>query len=499
MKLSRWALPAAAILALGACGAFGKAMTAHTDVVATAAGKELKVEEAAALLASNPSIEANENVVRALANLWTDYALLATAAAEDTSLAMINMDDLIAPELEERQIRQYLDQAVHVDTVFTDQQLEQRWGTESGPEVRARHILIRADADATPAQRDSARQKAEALRQRAVAGEDFAKLARENSADGSAAEGGDLGFFGRGRMVPAFEQAAFALQPGQISPVVETPFGYHVIKLEERRTRPFPTEQRAQFRAYLVGRARQEAVQHLVDSLQTAAELKVVPTGVKTFKEMAQHPDAQPRGRAANRALAEYKGGEFTAGEMYEMLQGVPPEALQQVLMAPDSAVEGILKQQATREVIAAEAHRHNITVSPAAADSVRTQMRASIHQLLAITGLNSRRIPKGSGANAAIEEQVRELIQGVVSGQRQLPPLQRLGGALRKSFSDAEINTAAFGRVVERVQAIRATQPAQPAPPAGMPQQPGQPVPQPQQGPPQPATPQGTAPTTPQ
>lgn len=79
-----------------------------------------------------------------------------------------------------------------------------------------------------------AREKAEDIMKRAKAGEDFATLAKDNSTDGSKDEGGDLGWFGRGRMVKPFEDAAFALQPGQISDVVESQFGYHVIKVEER-------------------------------------------------------------------------------------------------------------------------------------------------------------------------------------------------------------------------------------------------------------------------
>jgi peptidyl-prolyl cis-trans isomerase C len=102
--------------------------------------------------------------------------------------------------------------------------------------VRARHILVAVKPDATPEQKEAAKKKAEELLAKAKAGEDFAKLAQENSDDpGSKAKGGDLGFFTQGSMVGKFEQAAFALKPGELSGVVETEFGYHIIKQEERK------------------------------------------------------------------------------------------------------------------------------------------------------------------------------------------------------------------------------------------------------------------------
>ena len=103
-------------------------------------------------------------------------------------------------------------------------------------QVRARHILVKVASDAGEPAKAAARKKAEDLLAKVRAGGDFAALARKNSDDpGSAAQGGDLGLFGRGTMTPAFESAAFALEAGKVSDVVETPFGFHVIKVEEHR------------------------------------------------------------------------------------------------------------------------------------------------------------------------------------------------------------------------------------------------------------------------
>jgi peptidyl-prolyl cis-trans isomerase C len=100
-------------------------------------------------------------------------------------------------------------------------------------QVRARHILFTVEQDAPEDEVAAARVKADAARERAIAGEDFASLATELSEGPSAPRGGDLGLFDRSRMVEPFASAAFDLEPGEISPVVRTRFGFHVIKCEE--------------------------------------------------------------------------------------------------------------------------------------------------------------------------------------------------------------------------------------------------------------------------
>jgi len=99
-------------------------------------------------------------------------------------------------------------------------------------EVKASHILVKLEKDKNEAE---AKKKIEEVLKEAKAGKDFAELAKKHSEGPSAPKGGDLGFFGKGRMVPEFEKAAFAMKKGEISDVVKTKFGFHVIKLVDRK------------------------------------------------------------------------------------------------------------------------------------------------------------------------------------------------------------------------------------------------------------------------
>ena len=158
---------------------------------------------------------------------------------------------------------------------FYDQHPDQFAETEA---VRASHILIEAAPDGVPAERDAARARAEAVRSEALAARaDFGALAREHSDDrATAAAGGELGFVVRGQTVPPFEEALFALQPGEIGPVTESQFGFHVIRADGRRdARVVPFEEAGDgIRRMLVAQARQALAAELVARLRAAGEIE---------------------------------------------------------------------------------------------------------------------------------------------------------------------------------------------------------------------------------
>lgn len=135
----------------------------------------------------------------------------------------------------------------------------------------AKHILIAVNATDDEAAKATKKEKAESVRKELVAGADFAKTARENSDCPSKQKGGDLGTFARGQMVKPFEDAAFSQEINAIGPVVETQFGYHIIKVTERKEAG--TASREDVTEVLKGQKRQKVLRAYVDDLKAKATI----------------------------------------------------------------------------------------------------------------------------------------------------------------------------------------------------------------------------------
>lgn len=188
----------------------------------------------------------------------------------------------------------------NADKLVSDAEVDQYFKdhTSDFDEVRVRHILISTQPkeqaedeeevkDKKPAEKpntlskEEARKKAQALLERVRKGEDFAKLAKENSDDpGSKDKGGEYDFFGHGKMVPEFEKAAFALKPGEISDLVETQYGFHIIKLEERRTAAAPDGDQ-KVRQQIVDKLKQDKLEARINEIAATSSV-VVPEDFDT-------------------------------------------------------------------------------------------------------------------------------------------------------------------------------------------------------------------------
>jgi peptidyl-prolyl cis-trans isomerase C len=161
-------------------------------------------------------------------------------------------------------IRELIDEKIASKIAITEAQTKAYY--DDNPEmfkqpeqVKASHILIKVESGAAEAQKTEARKKIESVQQKVKSGDDFAQLAKEYSEGPSKTRGGDLGYFRRGQMVKPFADAAFAMQKNEVSDIVETRFGYHLIKVYDKK--PAQTLAYADVKERLTQRIKQEEIE----------------------------------------------------------------------------------------------------------------------------------------------------------------------------------------------------------------------------------------------
>ncbi len=467
MKTSRTSTPRNASVSRGprfASALFGLLLVVGCDnaqsnegLVARAGDQEFTVDQAVQLLVDQENLPNQTQVVHALADLWVDYTLLARAVARDSTLGDLNVEPLIRRQLEQQVIAQHMDSVLQVDTAITESELREAYEREA-PDGRlhARHILLGFPDQATQAQRDSVRQEIESIRQRVVGGESFEALARQYSQDpGSASQGGDLGTFGRGDMVRPFEDAAFALQPGEISDVVETPFGLHIIRLESKEVPGFDSMRDA-FRQQVQGKRFMSAESTYVASVEEAAQPKVSESAYEVLKELAKDPGAQLSGRAADRPLVSFAGGAFTVGEYQLFIQSQQPQLRSRIESATDEQLQDFLNGMAQRELMVEEARKAGLEPDRQRVDSLVTETRKQI--LLAADEIGLRDLDRAPGEELApaIGRAVHQSLTDILTGAKNVVPLGPIAFQLRSRVSTG-IYDAGVGQVVIRIGQERA------------------------------------------
>jgi peptidyl-prolyl cis-trans isomerase C len=195
-----------------------------------------------------------EVFTRRLADAGFDEAGFTEYTRRELAAQQVFADLVRVAEPDEQQVRAFFE--------------EHRAEMSRPEQIQARHILIKVPQGADAATVEAARLRLEEMRVKVIQGEDFASVARTGSEDATANVGGDLGYFPRGRMMPAFDAAAFALAPGEVSAPVRTPLGWHLIYLQNHQEAADVSEVQGleMVRAYL---ARQQNAQARLQVLAT--------------------------------------------------------------------------------------------------------------------------------------------------------------------------------------------------------------------------------------
>ena len=452
---NRWLRPAAAVLLLALSGCSEPQDDA--DVVARVDDHTLTVDQVVELLVDEESLAADVGVISQLASYWIDYILLAEAIDADTTFADLDLSPLVEAQLWRTMVSQLRDSVMQVDTFISNRELEQLYAEdETQVEVRARHIMLGYPVQATAEQRDSVRAALAGVRQRIAGGASFETLAQQISQDPASARlGGDLGYFRRGDMVAPFENAAFALEPGEVSDVVETPMGLHLIRVDDRRTPGFE-QIAAELRASVQARRVVEAESTFVAALETRVAPDVAEGAVEATHEMARNPQAGLSRRAAGRALVSWTGGEVTAGEVQTILRSEPPQLRNQLLASDAPQVELFLMDLARRELLSREAETAGLRPSEAAIDSLVADAAGQLRNAARSLGFFDIDQAPGEPRGQAIERAVEEALTDNLNGATQFVPLGLVSFQLRDEASYALLDPG-IGDAIVRIAQVRA------------------------------------------
>jgi parvulin-like peptidyl-prolyl isomerase len=333
-----------ATLALSACSGLKDALTAHVDTVARAGEQELTVQQLSKMMA-DAKAPARKDVALAITNIWVNYQLLGEAAAHGDSMAdQKDIDEGMWAQVAQIKLKKLAAALQKASPAIDPASYEKHYN--DGDMLAARHILIAAKkGTAKPAEMEAAKKQAESIAKQANAG-NFAALAKKYSADpGSKDNGGDLGVFQKGQMVPEFQAGLLALKPGEISGPVQSDFGYHIIMRETW------ADAKEKFSKAYVGLAQQSAESTYSTNLEKGAKITLKPDAAKTVRAVAADLDTY---RNDNTAVASANGVDMTAAKVAKWMAAYPPqtqirEKLQQL---PDSVMGLFVKQLITNELM---------------------------------------------------------------------------------------------------------------------------------------------------
>ena len=477
-----------ATLGIAACDSFKEALTAHVDVVARAGSQELSANHLADLI-GNSKVPLRRDVANAVAQIWVSYQLLAYAGAHDDTLRDPKVADAAMWSAVAQEKSKAFYERVSKDWTKVDSaSLSAKYA--AGDMLAARHILLMSPRDgSTPKARDSVRNELEKIR-RTVTAANFADVATKKSQDGSKANGGSLGVFPAGAMVPEFEAAVRAIKPGEVSGVFESQFGFHIVKRQTYE------EVAAEFAKAYGQVGAQKAESTFLAGLEKGANVQVKSGAAKLVKAIAEDIDAHRDDRTS---LATWRSGTLTAARLVQWMGAMPPQSRirEGLAQAPDSAIPQFLKQIARNELVLKAADSMKVAVDTAALANIRnafySQVIGAMGELKVAPAFlkdSAKTKSERERLGAARVDAYFDLLLNEKAAFINVP--EAVTTALRAKF-ESRIVAAGIERALERATKIRQVADSTRAastPPSAVPMPGGA------QGAPQPAAPQPAAPT---
>jgi hypothetical protein len=447
MKLSRVpaALGVVAAAFVVACDAGG------VGTAAKAGSQELSVDRLGDIIASSQA-PLEVEVARSVAELWVNYQLAGMAAARgDTVTANDEMDAGLWSAIDNMRVKVLYDSVSKTWAVGSDKSNEQRFA--DGEFMSARHILVTVGQDAPADAVEAARKKAEGIRAEATPA-NFVRLAARSDEPGAGDRGGDLGVFTPGTMVPEFETAVLAINPGEISPVIRTSFGFHVIYRKPFAEVAEEVSQQAQQRNMFVAESTYLA------SMENGAQVKLSANAVTLTKDAARNPLGLSKNTAS---VADYVGGKLTAGRLADWIAAYPPQSQirPQLMSAPDSIAEQFVRQIVRNELLLMKADSAKLTVNADELGNLRLAFRNNLTSAWTTMGVepttlsDSAKTPgeRETLAGNRIESYFDKLVKNEVQFADVAYPVAR---SLQNKYSFT-INDAGLERAVEKARQIRA------------------------------------------
>jgi hypothetical protein len=439
----RLRLALASLVALAACGNFRDTFTAQSDVAGEAGGLKLSSERLAKILTGPRGLRATKDAASFVTNLWVDYALFAQAAAAgklptDSASAV----RALWPELAEIKSNHWHDTLVARRPQPASAAVDSLY---NGNQVRVlQHILFQSQPNAKPEQKAAARKKAEQTLAQIKGGADFGKLASQLSDDpGSKRDAGYLPPSPKGAFVGPFDSAGWKLPPGAVSGVIETPFGYHIIK------RPTQAEVQPRLTAFLGRNSGQHADSLYMDSLAKVNNLTVEKSAPAEMKAALANPEAS---RSSKKNVVSFKNGGLTVGDFLKWVHALPPQYMAQLKTANDTMLGGFARVLALNTLLLRQADSAKVQPTPEEWQQLYSRYTASIDSLRADMG-----VAPGDSAGKNAGAKVDQYFDRLVSGQVRLRQLPSALNTVLRENSRYRINDAGVTKAFQQAQAQQA------------------------------------------